>query len=119
MPGKSAPSTTSIGIVEAHDVVFAEVRARLHLDDLEGHLPGVLEPVAHAERDERRFVFAQEKLLVAARDERRAAHDDPVFGAVVMHLKRETRAGRHDDALHLEALAVIDRVVETPRAARL
>ncbi|SAL89035.1 hypothetical protein AWB74_08875 [Caballeronia arvi] len=73
----------------------------------------------HAERNERRFVLAQQKLLFAARDERRAAHDDPVLRAMVMHLQRQLRTRRHHDALHLEAFAVLDRIVETPRTAHL
>src|SRR5690349_21809462 len=52
-------SVASIRVVEAHDVVFAEIAARLHLDDLERHLARVLQAMPHAERNERRFVLAQ------------------------------------------------------------
>jgi hypothetical protein len=71
--------------------------------------------VAHAHRDVHRFVLAEQELLVAARDGRGAFHDGPVFGAMVMHLQRQTRARIDDDPLHLKALAAIDRVVTAPR----
>jgi hypothetical protein len=34
--------------------------------------------------------------------------------AVVMNLQRQARARHDDDSLHLETLAVIDRIVEAP-----
>ena len=59
------------------------------------------------------------KRLVAARDERGAAHDDPVLRAVMMHLQREPRARFHHDALDLEALARVDGIVVAPRTMHL
>lgn len=44
---RAFPSLTAVLVVQTHDVVFAEVRARLHLDDLERHLARVLETVRH------------------------------------------------------------------------
>src|SRR5580765_6237484 len=101
---------------EAHDVVLAEVAARLHLDEIERQLPGVLEPVLHPDRNEHRFVLRNEELVLAARDLRRPRDHDPVLGAVVVHLQRKRRARLHHDALHLEALAGVDALVVAPRA---
>src|SRR5256714_14191037 len=42
---------TPVAILEAHDVVFTEIRARLHLDDLERHRARVLDAMLHADRD--------------------------------------------------------------------
>ncbi len=42
---RAFPSLTAVLIVQTHDVVFAEVRTRLHLDDLERHLARILESV--------------------------------------------------------------------------
>lgn len=69
-----------------------------------------------AERDVRGLVFAEEEDFVAAGDARGAANDDPVLGAVVVHLQRQRGAGVDDDALDLEARAGIDAFVGTPGA---
>jgi len=42
------------------------------------------------------------------------AHHHPVFGAMAMLLQRQHAAGDDDDALHLEALAHVDRLVIAP-----
>lgn len=62
------------------------------------------------------LVFRQQEDLVAARDAGRAGHDDPVFGAVVVHLQRQAGAGGHADALDLEAFAAVDGVIAAPGA---
>ena len=46
-------------------------------------------------------------------------HDDPVLGAVVVHLQRQLRARLDHDALDLEALARVDAVVAAPRPVDL
>ncbi len=46
-----------------------------------------------AERNVGGLVFRREKLLVSARDQRGTAHDDPVLGAVVVHLQLRLRPG--------------------------
>ena len=48
-------------VFEADDVVLAEVRARLHLDDLERHLARVGEAMRLAERDVGALVLAQHR----------------------------------------------------------
>src|ERR1700722_18773490 len=116
LPQRSLPS---VGVVEAHDVVFAEIGAGLHLDHLQRHLAWVLETVSSAKRDIGRLVFGDDKALFTARDECRTAYDDPVFGAVMVHLQRQPCPRIHDDALDLKALATIHRIVVAPRAVNL
>ena len=53
-------------VVEADDVVFAEVFAGLDLDQVEGDLAGVFEAVRGAEGDVGRLVLGQGDLFVAA-----------------------------------------------------
>ena len=108
-----------VAVLEAHDVVLAEVAARLHLDELERQLARVLQPVLRPDRDVRRFVLRQEELVLAARDPRRAGDHDPVLGAVVVHLQRKRRARLDHDALHLETLAGVDAVVAAPGAVHV
>ena len=70
--------------------------------------------MAYAERHIGRLVFAEKELLFPAGDKGCAVHDDPMLRAVVMNLQRQARARHNDDSLHLETVAVIDRIVEAP-----
>src|ERR1700712_1452811 len=92
---------TAIGILEADDVVLAEIGTGLHLDDLERQLPRVRQAVRLAQRDVGALVLGEDRLAVAAGDLGRALHHDPVFGSVVMHLQAQRRARIDHDALHL------------------
>src|SRR5690554_864360 len=98
-------SAAAIGVLEPHDVVLAQITTGLHFDDFERDLAGVGEAVAFAYRDEGGFVLGEQEGSLPARDLRGAAHDDPVLGAVMMHLQAQRGAGIDDDALDLEALA--------------
>ena len=44
-------SLASVSVVEAHDVVFAEIGAGLHLDHFQRHLAGILEAVSRPKRN--------------------------------------------------------------------
>jgi hypothetical protein len=109
----------SVGVFEAHDVVFAQVAARLHLDDLQRHLARVGQAVHLAQRDVGALVLGQQDDLVAVGDLGRAADHDPVLGAVVVHLQAQAGAGLDHDALDLVARAVVDAVVPAPGAVHL
>ena len=62
-----------------------------------------------------RLVFRHQEHLFATRHLGRALHHDPVFRAMMMLLQRQRGAGVDDDALDLETLAVIHRIVRAPR----
>lgn len=91
----------------------------MDFDEFERHFAGVGEAVVGAQRDVGGLVFAEEEGFSIAGDFGSAAHDDPVLGAVVMHLQAETGAGVDDDALDLEAGTFIDAVVRAPGAIDL
>ena len=101
---------------EAHDVVFAQVAARLHFDDLQGQLARVRQPVHLTQRDVGALVFAQQQYLVAVGDFGRAADHHPVLGTVVVLLQRERGTGLDGDALDLVARSGVDAVVPAPGA---
>src|SRR5690348_5216570 len=105
-----------VGVVDPDDVVLTEVGPGLHLDQLERHLAGVLQAVLLAELDVDGLVLGEQDHLVAAGHARRAAHDDPVLGAVVVELERQLLARIDGDALHAETVARVDVLVATPRA---
>src|SRR3984893_12782271 len=77
-------SLASVTVLEAHDVVLAQVRAGLHLDDFQRHRARVLDAVLDAHRDVGRLVLFEKEDLVAASDARGAGHHHPVLGAVMM-----------------------------------
>eukprot|EP01035_Chromulina_nebulosa_P005080 gene5080-6888_t len=87
------------------------VAARLHLDHLEHHLAGVVQAMHLADGDVGGLVLRQQVHLLSARDLGRALDDDPVFGAVVVLLQTQGRAGFDADALDLETLAHVHAVV--------
>src|SRR5438477_7595092 len=78
-------SVPPVGVLEAHDVVLAEIGARLHLDEMERDLAGILQPVADAERNIGRLVLVEQDLLAAPHHLGGARDDDPVLGAVMVH----------------------------------
>src|SRR5215467_3395372 len=104
----------AVAVLEAHDVVLAEVRPRLYLDDLEHDGARILDAMLHADRDVSRLVLLEEEHLLAAGDARRACDDHPVLGPMMMHLQRELRTGLDLQALHLKARSRFDAVVASP-----
>ncbi len=127
--GRGPPSgrgRPAVVVVEADDVVLAEVAALLHLDEQQRLVAAVLDAVrgAHGDVDG----LARRDLLhhVVEGDRGRACDDEPVLGALGVALVAQAVARLHGDALDLEALGlgVLDHGVGAPRphvvlAARL
>ena len=61
------------------------------------------------------LVFCQQNFFPAS-NQRRAFDDDPLLGAVVMHLQANLCAWANGDALDLVSLTHINAVVSTPRS---
>src|ERR1700730_11290883 len=79
-------------VLDADDVVLAEIAAGLDLDQLQLNLAGVFQSMGGADRDVDRFVLVNDLDQFIAGDMRSASHHDPVFGARVMLLQREPAA---------------------------
>src|SRR5262245_55145206 len=88
-----------IDVLEADDIILTKVASRLYLDEFERNFSAVCEAVHHPDRDVRRLVFINEASAVADRHLGRAAHDNPVFGAMHVLLQRELTARLHHDSL--------------------
>ena len=91
-----------------HDIILADIRAVLDLDDLERDAAGVFELVLCRLGDEDRLALVEHGPLLAARDLGRAAQNDPVLRAMVVHLHRDGLAGEDADLLHPVADALAD-----------
>jgi len=81
-----------IVILDADDVVLAEIAAGLTSISSSWILPGFSKPVHRADRDIDRFVFVHGLDQFMTGDARGAPHHDPVLGAVMMLLQRQPAA---------------------------
>ena len=70
--------STPVNIVEAHDVVLAEIAADLHLDQFERDLARVGEPMNAPNRDIDGFVLVHAAHVIAERDLGRSLDHDPI-----------------------------------------
>ena len=85
----------AVVVVEADDVVLAEVVALLHLDEDEGLVAGVAHPVGGAERDVDGLARDDLVVDVVEGDDGGAGDDEPVLlAAVVLLVARGAGRGR-------------------------
>jgi hypothetical protein len=75
-----------IGVFQAHDIVFAQIAARLDLDHFKLRDPGVVQAVDLADGDVGGLVLTEQKDLLALGDLGAAFDHDPVLRAVVVLL---------------------------------
>ena len=73
-------------LLQAHDTVFTQVAAHLHLDQLQGNLARVFQCMHCAHGQVNRCVLGQQTDLTIQRHADRAAPHNPMLGAVVVHL---------------------------------
>lgn len=109
-------AVAAVGVIEANDVVFAQVGARLDFDDVQGQFPGVFELVAVAEGDVRGLIFGEQGLCAVNGDFGGAADHHPVLCAVVVHLQREFLARVDHQVFDLEPVAAVHAFVPAPGA---
>ena len=106
----------AVVVLEATDVVLAEVVAALHLDDDQLVVVPVGDPVwdTHADLDAAADLDLHR--LPVDRAGRRAGHHDPVLGAAPVGLVGQPPAGQHHQAFDLVALTAVQGVPGTPRS---
>src|SRR4029077_7138572 len=75
----------------------------------------VFQAMSGADRNVGGLVFRQHHFLVATADLSRALDDDPMLGAMMVHLQRQLTAGLYDDVLDLHPMAVVQRGEAAPR----
>ena len=80
-------------ILDANDIVLAEIAPGLNLDQLQQNLARIFQPVDGADRDVDRFVLVDDLNQFVHGNLRGTAHHDPVLGAMVMLLQREPATG--------------------------
>src|ERR1700676_5300430 len=84
-----APSRRNplIAVLEPHNVVLAEIASDLDLDDPQRLWMRVFQPMLHPDRDEGRFIFLEDQIVLAAHDGCFTRDDNPMLGALVMILQ--------------------------------
>src|SRR5690606_37646149 len=95
----------AVDVFQTLDVVLAQIATGLHLDQLQRNLAGVAQAMNRRHRDEGRLILREQEGLLVTGDLGGAGHHNPVLGAMVVHLQRETGAGVDGDVLDLETLA--------------
>ncbi len=103
-----------IDILQALDVVLADVVSGLHLDDPQGRIARVLKAVNGAQGNKGRLVRAQIEHLVVPGDACRAVDDDPVLGAMVVALQAQSSPRLDDNLLDQKSLPFIQVLVMPP-----
>src|SRR5689334_8916869 len=106
----------AIGIVVAHDVIFAQIGTGLDLYEAKRLLAGVFQTVPRADRDISGLVFLEQEHLVIASHLGGALHDHPMFRTLGVALQRETSARLHHDVLDLITVTGVDTLIAAPRA---
>ena len=104
----------TIIIFKSYNIIFSKIYSRLNLNDFQRHLSGVAEPMYMPQRDEGRFIFAQQENLFAVGYLGRAFDHNPMLSPMVVHLQTQAGARVHHDSLDLKALAAVDAVVPAP-----
>ncbi len=80
-----------------------------------GMRPRFFQPMDAAERQIEALVLLHQHLLRIPRHHGGAVHHHPMLRAMEVLLQGQLVPWRHHDALHLEALALNQALVETPR----
>jgi len=74
-------------ILEANDIVFAEVLAILNLDEHQVDDAGILQAVRRAVGNVGRLIAAEHQFAIAADNLRRTGNYNPMLAPVVVHLQ--------------------------------
>src|SRR5438093_8961808 len=109
------PLDPAVVVGQALDVVLAEVRAPLYLDEHERLAAGVLDAVRGPDGDVDRAPARDVLRDPVERDHARPHHDVPVLGALVVTLVAEALARVDRDAFDLERGGFVDHLELAPR----
>src|SRR5690625_2073369 len=108
------PLTTPVVIVQTLNIVFAQIRSRLHFYQLQRDFPWVAQPVGHAHGNISGLIFGQKQGLIALLHLGGASDHNPMLRSVIVHLQRQTGAGFYGDAFNLITGARVHGIVATP-----
>ena len=75
---------TTVYILEANDIVLTQISTRLHFNDVQRNLAGVIDAMFRAQWNVGRLIFFEQKYLIVTGNLRGARHHNPVLGAMMM-----------------------------------
>ena len=102
--------------MKSDDIVFAEIRATLNLDDGQRKRAGVFDPMRGARGNEGRFLEMDIGDLFPDGHPGHAGHDNPVFTPMMVKLEAQATARIHVDLLDLVPLSLPEHRPSSPRA---
>ena len=102
-------------ILETDDIVLTEIVTALHFDQHQIDNTRVHQTVLMTRTDKGGLVGIQHQFLLVVDHHCHPADNNPVLASVVMHLQGQRSFGFHYNSLDLEALAIFQRCVGTPR----
>ena len=106
-------------VVQADDVVFAEVVAVLDLDEHQGNLARVVDPVRRAGRHIDGVTALHVGAVTVEGDDPGPAHHEPVLRTPCVPLVAEALPGPDLDCLDLEIRALREDGIGAPRAVSM
>jgi hypothetical protein len=101
-------------VLQAHDVVFAEIIASLNLDKDQIFVAGVFNAVGGADSDIDRLAGADSDLTTVECDTSCSFDDEPVLGALRVFLVTESLTRQHLDTFNLERACLFEHGVTAP-----
>src|SRR5436190_9248304 len=102
-------STNSAEVVlQAYDVVFAEVVAELHFNKNQQLVSRIFYAVRRTDCDVDRFACFHFDVAIAERNLRRSLHLDPMLRALRVLLIAESFAGQHFNPFDFEVVAFVE-----------
>jgi len=106
---------TTVNIVETNDIIFANVVSTLYFNQNQINDAGIFQTMLVAGGDEGGLIGIEHKLATFIDYISHAADDDPVLATMMMHLQGKRSLGFDHDALNLEALALLQDGIGSPR----
>jgi hypothetical protein len=103
-----------IVVFDAHDVVLAQVIAKLNFDDCQTDVAAVSQAMIGFGRDVDVLTLLQLQFTIATDNVSHAFNHDPVFAAPRVSLQAQSRAGFHFQHLDLKAGSFFQDFVTAP-----
>ena len=103
-----------IDILKSHNIIFAEITARLHFYNFKGDAAWILETVVGTYWNISGFVLGENEDIITARDFCGSGDHDPVLCPVMMHLQGKLGAGFYRQAFYLVAGSIINTLLVSP-----
>jgi hypothetical protein len=105
---------SEILVTVTYDVIFSEIGSVLDLDDLQGELSRIGEPVNLVFVNKGALSLVKKVFPLLLPHQSGTANDNPVFGPVMVILKAEAFSGKHPEAFNLYSFRLVENTILSP-----